>query len=117
MSFGNLKPGMKFIKLDLDVAGVRQVVVDLDRDQLLNYGERLAKQMDSVHPVEGGWKAKIHLRMKRPTVVVYTDDENVRWREAVKGTIKRWARAKTKKGNIKLKKTKSGFEPADNGDL
>ena len=111
MSFGSLKPGMKLLKLELDENGARNIVRNIDKKQMLDYGQRLAKQLDQVEPVKDGWRTKLYMRPKRLTVVIYTMEPSVRFREAVKGTIKRWVRAKTKKGNIKLKKTKKGFEP------
>lgn len=93
---------LKSIKIVPNDKGIQEILKgDQMRDDLLNYGKKIASELNDVTDSEVNWDASIHERSKRLVVNVTNDDPEVKWKEVEDGKVAKYIARKKYKGKRK----------------
>lgn len=104
-----IKSKVDWVKIDLKDSGIQELLKsDRIQDDLLEYGKKVAKEITELTETEEPWEANIHLRKTRSTVIISTDDEKYKWKEAATGKVAKHMSSKKYSGKMKVIKN---FKP------
>lgn len=94
---------LKKVVVKLDSNGIEKLLKGKEINSALEeVAKDLKREVASLTETpHSDWKVKKHERKSRSTYVVYTNDEDQKWREAYTGKIAKWLQKQLIRGKVK----------------